>query len=52
MTGLSINEDINSALVAVTDIARQKILTNFIQNLPKEKKELWTLKYQIQKQKM
>ena len=39
MTGLSINYDIRSALVAVTDVDRQNLLSNAIQKLVKEKKD-------------
>ena len=40
MTGLSINQDIGSALVTLTGIDRQKFLSNTIQKLVKEKKNL------------
>ena len=36
VTGLSINQDIGSALVTVTDVYRQKFLSNTIQKLVKE----------------
>ena len=39
VTGLSINQDIGSALVAVTDVDWQIFLSNTIQKLVKEKKE-------------
>ena len=39
MTGLSINQDIGSELVTVTDVNKLNILSNSIQNLVKEKKE-------------
>ena len=39
VTGLSINQDINSGLVAVTDTDRQNVLSNLIQKLVKEIKE-------------
>ena len=39
VTGLSINQDIGSALVAVTDVEWQIFLSNTIQKLVKEKKE-------------
>ena len=39
MTGLSINLDIGSELVTVTDIDKLNVLSNSIQNLVKEKKE-------------
>ena len=39
ITGLSINQDINSALVAVADIEKQEAISNLIQKLVKEKKE-------------
>ena len=39
MTGLSINQDIGSALVTVTDVDQQNVLSNTIQRLVKEKKE-------------
>ena len=39
MTGLSINYDIGSALVAVTDVDRRNLLSNAIQKLVKEKKD-------------
>ena len=35
--GLSINEDIDSALVTVTEVDRQNFLSNTIQKLVKEK---------------
>ena len=38
VTGLSINQDIGSELVTVTDINRLNILSNSIHNLVKEKK--------------
>ena len=38
VTGLSINQDIGSKLVTVTDINKLNILSNSIQNLVKEKK--------------
>ena len=44
VTGLSINQDIGSALVTVTDVDRQNFLSNTIQKLVKKKK--------IQKQKI
>ena len=40
VTGLSINQDIGSALVTVTDIDWQHYLSNSIQKLVKEKKYL------------
>ena len=36
VTGLSINQDIGSALVTVTDVYRQNLLSNTIQKLVKE----------------
>ena len=39
MTGMSINQDIGSALVTVTDVDQQNFLSNTIQRLVKEKKE-------------
>ena len=39
MTGLSINQDVGSELVTVTDTDRLNFLSNSIQNLVKEKKE-------------
>ena len=39
MTGLSMNQDIGSDLVSVTDVDKQKSLINSIQNLVKEIKE-------------
>ena len=39
VTGLSINQDIGSALVSVTDIDQQNFLSNTIQKLVKEKKD-------------
>ena len=36
VTGLSINQDIGSALVTVTDVYRQNFLSNTIQKLVKE----------------
>ena len=39
ITGLSINQDIDSALVAVADIEKQEAISNLIQKLVKEKKE-------------
>ena len=39
VTGLSINQDIGSALVPVTDIDQQNFLSNTIQKLVKEKKD-------------
>ena len=39
MTGLSINQKIDSNLVAVIDTNRQNVLSNLIQKLVKEKKE-------------
>ena len=38
-TGMSINQDIDSDLLTVTDINRQNFLSNNIQKLVKEKKE-------------
>ena len=38
VTGLSINQDIGSELVTVTDIDRLNFSSNSIQNLVKEKK--------------
>ena len=38
VTGLSINQDISSELVTVTDIGRLNFLSNSMQNLVKEKK--------------
>ena len=37
--GLSINQDIDSSLVAATDTDRQNVLSNLIQNLVKKIKE-------------
>ena len=37
VTGLSINQDIGSALVTVTDVDRQNFLSNTIQKLVKKK---------------
>ena len=39
VTGLSINQDIDSGLIAVTDTDRQEAITNLIQRFVKEKKE-------------
>ena len=39
VTGLSINQDIDSSLVAVTDTDRQYVLSNLIQKYIKEPKE-------------
>ena len=39
VTGLSVNQDIGSALVTLTDIGRQNVLSNTIQKLVKEKKD-------------
>ena len=39
MTGLSINQDIGSALVSVSDIDQQNFLSYTIQKLVKEKKD-------------
>ena len=39
ITGLSDNQDVDSGLVAVTDIDRQEVISNLIQKLVKEKKE-------------
>ena len=39
VTGLSINQDIDSGLIAVTDTDRQEAITNLIQRFLKEKKE-------------
>ena len=39
MTGLSINQDIGSALVTVTDVDQENFLSNTIQKLVKEKKD-------------
>ena len=39
MTGLSINQDIGSALVSVTDTDQQNSLRSNIQKLVKEKKD-------------
>ena len=39
ITGLSINQDINSDLVAVADVDKQEAISNLIQKLVKEKKE-------------
>ena len=39
VTGLSINQDIGSALVTVTDVDQKKFLSNAIQKILKEKKE-------------
>ena len=53
MTGLSINQDIGSALVSVTDTDRQNSLRNKIQKLVTEKKDPdFDLKMSIQKKKM
>ena len=38
ITGLSINQDVNSDLVAVTDTDRQEVISNLIQKHIKEKK--------------
>ena len=39
VTGLSINQDIGSELVTVTDVNKLNILNSSIQNLVKEKKQ-------------
>ena len=39
VTGLSINQDIDSGLIAVTDTDRQEAISNLIQKLVKEKEE-------------
>ena len=39
ITGLSINQDVDSDLVAVADSDRQEVISNLIQKLVKEKKE-------------
>ena len=39
ITGLSINQDVDSDLVAVADNDRQEAISNLIQKLVKEKKE-------------
>ena len=39
VTGLSVNQDIGSALVTLTDIGRQNFLSNTIQKLVKEKND-------------
>ena len=53
MTGLSINQDIGSALVSATDTDRQNSLRNKIQKLVTEKKDPdFDLKISIQKKKM
>ena len=39
VTVLSINQDIDSGLIAVTDTDRQEAITNLIQRFVKEKKE-------------
>ena len=39
VTGLSIDQDIDSGLIAVTDTDRQEAITNLIQRFVKEKKE-------------
>ena len=39
-TGLSINEDIDSGLIVVTDTDRKEALNNLIQKLVKEKKNV------------
>ena len=39
VTGLSINQDIDSGLIAVTDTDRQEAITNLIQRFVNEKKE-------------
>ena len=39
VTGLSINQDIGSALVTVTDVDQENFLSNTIQKLVKEKKD-------------
>ena len=44
--GLSINQDIDSDLVAVADVDKQKAISNLIQKIVKEKKEL-DLDYKI-----
>ena len=53
VTGLSINQDINSKIVAVIDTDRQHFLSNLIQQHVKDIKELnldlLTLKYPTQK---
>ena len=39
VTGLSVNQDIDSGLIAVTHTDRQETISNLIQNFVKEKKE-------------
>ena len=40
VTGLSINQDIGSSVVAITDTGRQEEISNFMLKLVKEKKNL------------
>ena len=40
MTGLSINQDINSDVVVVPNVDKQEAISNLIQKLVKEKKNL------------
>ena len=40
VTGLSINQDIDSGLIVVTDTDRKEAINNLIQKLVKEKKNL------------
>ena len=40
VTGLSINQDIDSGLIVVTDTDRQEAISNLIQKLVKEKRNL------------
>ena len=40
VTGLFVNQDIDSELVTVTDVNKLNVLSNSIQNLVKDKKNL------------
>ena len=52
-TERSINQDIGSASVTVTDVDQQNFLSNTMQKFVKEKENLiYTLKYLLQKQKI
>ena len=47
ITPLSINQDVNSSLVAVTDTDRHEVRSNLIQKLIKKKKSNWPWSYNL-----
>ena len=47
VTGLSINEDLDSKVIALTDTDKLETISNLIQKLAKKKKGIWILELEM-----